>query len=135
MYYIRACIGAIIAVIPFLCNAEEPPTTLEETLAVIDKIAKSSTPRAVRTTNIFDICRTSVEVDARTLAFSVFNRDPAYKGTDAKLAVEVCLAFADGLPRYVSMDDIAHGVTMRVADQEVLHDSDHPSVLVLPVTP
>jgi putative CocE/NonD family hydrolase len=37
--------------------------------------------------------------------------------------------------RNLGTDDIAHGVTMRVADQEVLHDSDHPSVLVLPVAP
>lgn len=110
MYYIRACIGVIITTISFLCEAEEPPTTLTETLAVIDTIAKSSTPRAVRTANIFDICRTSVAVDARMLAFSVFNRDPTYKGTDAKLAVEVCLAFSDGLPRYVDMDDIARGI-------------------------
>jgi hypothetical protein len=37
--------------------------------------------------------------------------------------------------RNLGTGDTARGVTMRVADQEVLHDGDHPSVLVLPVTP
>jgi hypothetical protein len=39
------------------------------------------------------------------------------------------------LDEHLDLDDIAHAVTIRAADQEVLHDSDHPSVLVLPVTP
>lgn len=110
MYCTSRLIGVILAILPFFCVAQEPPSSLEETLAVIDTIAASSDPRPVRTTNIFDLCRTSTAVDARTLAFTVFNKDSGYRGTDAKLAVEVCLAFTDGLPRYLSMDDIARGV-------------------------
>ena len=141
------CILATILSLPTYAqdeSREDPPPIQEQhdigkeivlgaAVTAIESIDASKESKEVRAQKIFDLCTTfnKTAVDARALAFSVFNHTPHYNGTPAKLGTEICLASADGLPTYKSMvgigQDIVFKKLVRVSGMGIVFPQDLPN--------